>query len=285
MLDGGLSTRLADLGHDLSDELWSARLLHDDPAAIVAAHLDFLRAGASVITTASYQASVDGFARHGYDDPPALIRHSVDLVREAIRRLDTDRPLWTAASVGPYGAVLADGSEYRGNYGLSVKELVAFHRPRIGILAEAEPDVLALETVPDIREAEALLTALDGRGLTAWLSYTVDGQETRAGQPLAEAFALVQGRDDIIAVGVNCCRPADVAPAVQLAAQVSGKPVVAYPNSGEGWDALARTWTGQAESDLPLDTWVGAGARLVGGCCRVTPAHIEAISRACQRNR
>src|SRR5436190_5437046 len=214
VLDGGLSTRLADLGHDLSDELWSARLLHDDPAAIVAAHLDFLRAGASVITTASYQASVDGFARHGYDDPPALIRHSVDLAREAIRRLDTDRPLWTAASMGPYGAVLADGSEYRGNYGLSVKELVAFHRPRIGILAEAEPDVLALETVPDIREAEALLTALDGRGLTAWLSYTVDGQETRAGQPLAEAFALVQGRDDIIAVGVNCCRPADVAPAV-----------------------------------------------------------------------
>ena len=218
VLDGGLSTHLADAGYDLSDELWSAKLLHDAPDAIVDTHLAFLRAGASVVTTASYQGSVDGFARRGYDDPEGLLRRSVSLARDAIDQMGTDRPLWIAASVGPYGAVLADGSEYRGNYGLTVRELVAFHRPRIQILAEAEPDVLALETVPDIREAEALLTALAGTGVKAWLSYTVDGQYTRAGQSIVEAFALAEGVDDIIAVGVNCCRPGDVEPAVRLPA-------------------------------------------------------------------
>lgn len=282
VLDGGLATRLAAVGHDIGDELWSARLLHDDPEAIVDAHLAFLRAGASVITTASYQASVAGFARRGFDDPAGLIRSSVALARDAIaeaRDEGIERPLWIAASVGPYGAVLADGSEYRGDYGRTRSELVSFHAPRLRILADAGPDVLAVETIPDAREAEAVLQALDGVGVPAWLSFTVHAGRTRAGQPLAEAFALAAGVPEVIAVGVNCSTPRDVTAAVPLAAAAGGKPVVAYPNSGEGWDATTRRWTGAAAiDDLPVEQWITDGARIVGGCCRVTPEDIATIA-------
>jgi homocysteine S-methyltransferase len=282
VLDGGLATQLADVGHDLSDELWSARLLHDAPEAIVDAHLAYIRAGASVVTTASYQATVAGFARRGYDDAAGLLQRSVALARTACARASdegVDRPLWIAASVGPYGAVLADGSEYRGRYGLTVAELSRFHRPRMQLLADAGPDALALETVPDAREAEVLLAALDGLGVPAWLSFTIDGERTRAGQTLAESFGLGAGVDALIAVGVNCSAPADATRAVATAAQVSGKPVVIYPNSGEVWDAAARAWTGRATiGEAPVGAWVEAGARLIGGCCRVTPAHIAALA-------
>lgn len=162
VLDGGLATWLEAAGHDLSDDLWSARLLADAPDAIAAAHTEFIEHGARVVTTASYQATVDGFVRRGHDPDHAaeLIRSSVDIAR-AVADATRVGPVWVAASVGPYGAALADGSEYRGNYGLSTADLVRFHRPRIALLAEAAPDVLALETVPDVREAEALLTLLE----------------------------------------------------------------------------------------------------------------------------
>jgi S-methylmethionine-dependent homocysteine/selenocysteine methylase len=278
VLDGGLSNQLAAAGHDLSDALWSARLLADAPQAIADAHRAYLDAGARVLTTASYQATFEGFARRGlgHDAAAELLRRSVRLARDVIG----DRPAWVAASVGPYGAMLADGSEYRGRYGLSAGELARFHRPRMRVLADAGADVLACETVPDAVEAEAMLDIVGELGVPAWLSYTVDGAATRAGQSLPEAFAVAAGRDDVIAVGVNCCRPEDVGPAVAVAARVTGKPVVAYPNSGERWDAVARTWTGApSPAGLTVREWVGAGARLVGGCCRVTPAGIADIAR------
>jgi homocysteine S-methyltransferase len=270
VLDGGLATQLEAAGHDLGDELWSARLLAEEPEAIVAAHRAFLDAGAQVITTASYQATVDGFARRGYDGE-ALLGRGVELARRA--RRGYDRPVWIAASVGPYGAALADGSEYRGNYGLTVAELVRFHRPRLEILAAAGPDVLALETIPDLREAEALLLALDGIGVPAWLSYTVDSERTRAGQSLAEAGAIAKDQAGIIAVGVNCSAPADAVAALTVLAEASGKPTVLYPNSGETWDAIARTWRGRSQAF----SWA-TEADLVGGCCRVTPADIAALA-------
>jgi homocysteine S-methyltransferase len=279
VLDGGLATWLEATGHDLSDELWSARLLVDEPEAIAAAHRDFIDHGARVITTASYQATIDGFVRHGHTPEQAaeLIRSSVAIARAVADAAPV--PVWVAASVGPYGAALADGSEYRGNYGLSPADLVRFHRPRMALLAEAAPDVLALETVPDVREAEALLTALDGLGVPAWLSYTIAGDRTRAGQPLAEAFALAAGHPDVVAVGVNCSSPADATAAVPVAAAVSGKPVVVYPNSGEGWDADQRRWFGEA-SDLGqlAPGWLRDGARLIGGCCRVSPVTIRRLA-------
>lgn len=285
VLDGGMSNQLESAGHDLSDELWSARLLAERPEAVAEAHLAYFRAGASVAITASYQATFEGFGKRGIGRAEAarLLARSVDLARTAARRAadaGVRRPLWVAASVGPYGAMLADGSEYRGRYGLDVAELERFHRPRIETLAAAAPDVLALETVPDADEAAALLRAVRGLGVPAWLSYTVDGRRTRAGQPLEEAFALATDAEEVIAVGVNCCAPEDVGPAVEIAARVTGKPVVVYPNSGEGWDAGTRTWRGGATFGAARVTaWREAGARLIGGCCRVGPESIGEIAR------
>ncbi|MEU6574283.1 homocysteine S-methyltransferase [Streptomyces sp. NPDC046805] len=291
VLDGGLSNQLEAAGHDLSDALWSARLLAERPEAVVEAHLAYFRAGADMATTASYQATFEGFARRGIGRAEAgrLLVLSVELAREAVRRARGEgigRPLWVAASAGPYGAMLADGSEYRGRYGLSVAELERFHRPRLEVLAGAAPDVLALETVPDTDEAAALLRAVRGLGVPAWLSYTVDGDRTRAGQPLEEAFALVADADEVIAVGVNCCAPEDAYHAIETAARVTGKPVVVYPNSGESWDAGARAWDGHPTfAAEAAGSWRDAGARLIGGCCRVGPGTIASIARTLSRPR
>ncbi|MEV5146383.1 homocysteine S-methyltransferase [Streptomyces sp. NPDC052727] len=286
VLDGGMSNQLESAGHDLSDELWSARLLAERPEAVTEAHLAYFLAGASVAITSSYQATFDGFARRGIgrEEAARLLALSVELARTAARRAadaGIERPLWVAASVGPYGAMLADGSEYRGRYGLSVDELERFHRPRMEALSAAAPDVLALETVPDADEAAALLRAVRGLGVPAWLSYTVEGLRTRAGQPLEEAFGLAADADEVIAVGVNCCAPEDVRGAVEMAARVTGKPVVVYPNSGEAWDARARAWRGRTTFGAEqVDAWREAGARLIGGCCRVGPEAIAGIAGA-----
>ncbi|MFF8775052.1 homocysteine S-methyltransferase [Kitasatospora sp. NPDC015120] len=280
VLDGGLSNQLAAGGHDLADALWSARLLQDAPEAVLAAHRAYFAAGAQVAITASYQASFAGFARRGTgrDAAARLLARSVELAREAARGMPGPRR-WVAASVGPYGAVLADGSEYRGRYGLSAAELEAFHRPRLEVLAAAGPDVLALETVPDADEARVLLRAVRGLGVPAWLSFGAAGGLTRAGQPLAEAFAAAGEADEVVAVGVNCCTPGEADRAVGLAARVSGKPVVVYPNSGEGWDAAAGAWCGDPTfSAGRVAGWLADGARLVGGCCRVGPDAIRAVA-------
>jgi homocysteine S-methyltransferase len=277
VLDGGLATLLEARGHDLSSDLWSARLLADDPDAIVRAHGEFFDAGAQVATTASYQASFDGFATLGLDraEAAALMRLSVNLARRA---RDQRRPDgWVAASVGPYGAYLADGSEYRGDYHLDVTALRAFHRPRLEVLADAGADVLAVETVPCLAEVEALCAELDGTGVTAWLSLSADGDRTRAGEPLAEAWAMAADVDEIVAMGVNCCSPSDVTTALGGAPG----PLVAYPNSGQGWDAVGRAWTGESAFDGDaVSSWWVAGARLVGGCCRVGPVDIAEVSAA-----
>jgi homocysteine S-methyltransferase len=281
--DGGLATELEARGHDLSDSMWSARLLMDAPQEIKAAHLAFLQAGAVIATTASYQASFDGFAACGLSrsDAARLMRLSVKLARAACGEMADGVRRWVAASVGPYGAALADGSEYRGRYGLRIADLIAWHRPRLEALAEASPDVLAIETVPDVDEAEALVTAIAGVGVPAWLTYSIDADRTRAGQPLAEAFAVARDVAEVVAVGVNCCAPSDVPLAVAIASQVTGKPVIVYPNSGEGWDARHRAWAGRPQ-DMAWQPqqWVTAGARIVGGCCRVRPADIAQIATA-----
>ena len=279
--DGGLATELEARGHDLSDALWSARLLVDAPQEITAAHAAFFRAGATIATTASYQASFDGLAARGIgrDDAVRLLRRSVELAKNA--RDDVGGAgRWVAASVGPYGAALADGSEYRGRYGLSVGQLQNWHRPRLEVLADAGADVLALETIPDVDEAEALVNLVQSLGVPAWLSYTIDGTRTRAGQPLADAFAVAVGVPEIVAVGVNCCAPDDVLPAIGQARE-TGKPVIVYPNSGERWDSARRAWVGPSRFSARLAVqWAAAGARVIGGCCRVGPGDIAELARA-----
>jgi homocysteine S-methyltransferase len=245
----------------------------------VAVHCAFFRAGASIATTASYQASFDGFAERGIgrDQAARLLRRSVELAKDA--RDEVGSLGWVAASVGPYGAALANGEEYVGRYGLTVSQLANWHRPRLEILADAGADVLALETVPDVDEAEALVGLVHEIGVPAWLSYTIAGTTTRAGQPLADAFAVAAGVPEIVAVGVNCCAPADVENAVRVAGEVTGKPVIVYPNSGEEWDGERRTWTGRGQWSAELaPRWAAAGARIIGGCCRVRPDDIAALA-------
>lgn len=279
--DGGLATELEARGHDLSGDLWSARLLMDHPDEIIAVHSAFFESGSGIATTASYQASFDGFANYGISGAEAeqLLRRSVELAKTARDR--SGGTGWVAASVGPYGAALSNGAEYIGRYGLSVAELAEWHRHRLEILVSAGPDVLALETIPDIDEAEALIGLVQDLGMPAWLSYTISGDRTRAGQPLAEAFSVAAGVPEVVAVGVNCCAPTDVLNAVRVARSVSGKPVVVYPNSGEEWDGDRRAWKGLPgySGDLAA-RWVAEGARIVGGCCRIRPADIAALAAA-----
>jgi homocysteine S-methyltransferase len=299
VLDGGLATQLEAQGCDLSGALWSARLLAEEPEQIYAAHRAFFAAGADVAITASYQASFAGFAAAGIgpDRASELMRRSIELARRAAADEPGDgRPVstrWVAASVGPYGAVLGDGSEYRGDYGLSVTELRAFHHERLAVLADAGADVLAVETIPSLAEVEAVVAELDALDLPAWISITAAGGLTRAGEPAADAFALAAAGRNVGAVGVNCSHPEDVTGLLELARAVTDKPLIAYPNSGEDWDAAGRQWhdhrdltndltrSDTARSDTgpsDIETWIGLGARLVGGCCRVTPGQISAIA-------
>ncbi len=275
VVDGGMATELERRGHDLSGQLWSARLLADRPDEIRAVHSAYFAAGAEVATTASYQASIDGFRRRGLD-PAAMLRRSVTLGCEA---RDAHGRGWVAASVGPYGAVLADGSEYRGDYGLSVAQLRRFHRPRMEILAAAGADLLAIETIPCLAEVQAVLAEVDRLAVPAWLSLTCHRMRTREGEDVTEAFAMAGDCSPVIAVGANCTAPSEVTDLIASAAASSGKPVIAYPNSGEAWDAARHAWTGrQAFATRQVRDWIAAGARLVGGCCRVGPAEIGLLA-------
>jgi homocysteine S-methyltransferase len=315
LLDGGLATQLEAQGADLTDTLWSAGLLIRDPAAVVAAHEAFFAVGAEVATTVSYQASYEGLRRAGLDDPAidALLTDSVTLARRAAENREQDRDhrrRWVAASVGPYGAMLADGSEYRGHYGLSVSRLRAFHHRRLQVLAAAEPDVLALETVPELAEVEALVAELDQVQRPAWLAMTVRTERAlpanfsssassanaatsadadrpdqarvtlASGESFAAALAIAADSPWLIAVGVNCSRPEDATVAVATVAAQAGKPAVVYPNSGEIWDPVHRRWAGRRHLDpTTVSGWLSDGAVLVGGCCRIDPATLAELGQ------
>jgi homocysteine S-methyltransferase len=281
VLDGGLSTALEQQGADLTGDLWTARLLADEPERIADAHRAYFRAGAQVATTASYQSSVEGFVAAGLEPAEArrLITGSVTLAREVRDELQDGRSLLVAASVGPYGAFLADGSEYRGRYGVPRQRLRDFHRERLELLAAGAPDLLALETIPDVDEAEVLVELLDEFDLPAWFSYSVRGGTTCAGQPLTEAFAALAGSRSIVAAGVNCSEQHDVLGAIAAATGATGLPAVAYPNRGGSWDAQAKQWAYGEAIDLALvEQWVTAGARYVGGCCGTGPADIALLA-------
>ena len=281
VLDGGLATELERRGADLHDRLWSARLLLEDPDMIRAVHADYFTAGADVAISASYQASFEGFARRGVGRERAadLMRRSVELAREAADDADGERIV--AASVGPYGAILADGSEYDGRYGRSVQELIEFHAPRIEVLLEAGPDVLAMETIPSILEAEALVTILQRvPDVPAWISFSCsDGARISDGTPFADAAGLAASGPRVVAVGVNCSPPVHVA-ALLSSARVD-TPLLAYPNLGSTWDPAAKSWVvegARPELGAMAGDWRAAGARIVGGCCGTTPDDIRAIA-------
>lgn len=282
ILDGALATELEARGADLNDLLWSAKVLLEQPAMIRQLHLDYFRAGADVATTASYQASFEGFQRRGLSQREArmLIIRSVELAKEARElfwaeaenRAGRIYPL-IAASVGPYGAYLADGSEYKGHYGLSIQQLTDWHRPRLQALLEAAPDVLACETIPCPEEAEALILLLrEFPEVRAWMSFSCrDGQHISQGEPFREVVKMADASPQVMSVGVNCTPPRYISSLLDEARNVTEKPLIAYPNSGERWDAVRHCWVeGEREEGfgaLPLE-WYARGARLLGGCCR-----------------
>jgi homocysteine S-methyltransferase len=296
VLDGGLATQLEAQGNNLADSLWSARLLLEKPGEIVRAHLAFYRAGAAIATTASYQATFEGFAARGIDHAGAigLLQRSVALASEARaawraeRAPDDTGPLLVAASIGPYGAFLANGAEYTGRYGRSVAELRAFHRERLEVLVATEADLLACETIPEIEEGIALVELLEATpGARGWLSFScADGARLRSGAAVEEAFALAEGSPRVLAVGVNCTAPEHVDELLVRARNVTSKPLIVYPNSGEGWDAVAKRWVGAGGPTVDATAarrWIEAGATLVGGCCRVSPAQIRAVAGVATR--
>lgn len=291
ILDGGLATLLEARGHDLRDHLWSARLLRDDPQAIVDAHSDYLQAGADCIISASYQATIPGFMRAGLSRTEAvdLLQRSVILARQArdafwqkeAPRGGRLRPL-VAASVGPYGAYLADGSEYTGAYGLDAGVLLDFHRERWRLLAAAGPDLMACETIPSGVEAQALARLLpESPSVPAWVSFSCrDEAHLSDGTPLAEVVARLAPLEQVVAIGINCTAPRFIPALIRVARAVTSKPVLVYPNSGETYDVTRRLWLGQAEPQefgALSERWRAAGASLIGGCCRTGPEHVRAI--------
>jgi homocysteine S-methyltransferase len=294
ILDGGLATELEARGCDISGSLWSARVLRTAPEAIEQLHYDYYAAGADCAITASYQASYEGFAAIGLaaDETTRLLRLSVELARSARERYRRDHPnerreLYVAASVGPYGAILHDGSEYRGDYGLTVAGLVAFHARRFAVLASAGADFLACETIPVLDEARAFVELLARHsGARAWLSFTSpDGAHTSHGEPLVECARLIDGVPSVFAVGVNCVKPEIVGDAIRALAAGTRKPIVVYPNSGERWVAGEEAWHGAPGRGLAAlaPAWVKAGARHIGGCCRVGPGQIAQLRAALRR--
>ncbi|WP_114589081.1 homocysteine S-methyltransferase [Microbacterium arborescens] len=276
LLDGGLGTTLESGGHDLSDALWSARVLAESPADVRAVHARFAGAGADILTTASYQIGFDNLAAAGFD--AAHTRRLLDLSVRVAREggAEAGRDVRVAASVGPFGATRADGSEYTGEYGLTVAQLERWHRRRLDAIVAAEPDLLAVETIGSPAEAEAVARAVEGVGIPTWVA--LSGASTAFDEAtLRETLVAISRVPGVVAVGVNCCPPAAVASALTPAAAV---PFVVYPNSGESWDADARVWTGEPGRALAeADAWISAGARIVGGCCRTTPDDIAALAR------
>jgi homocysteine S-methyltransferase len=279
LLDGGLGTLLEARGHDLSSSLWSARLLMEHPEAILDAHREYFRAGADVAISASYQVSYDALTAigQGAGAVDELLRLSISLAAEA--RDEIRAGGWVAASVGPFGASRADGSEYHGGYGLTVAELRDWHRRRLEVLIDAGADVLAVETIPSLAEVEAIVSEIDGTGMPAWISVTCADGLLRSGESLERAFEIASDIDEVIAVGVNCTHPRDIAAALAAARKATSVPVIVYPNSGETWDAVGRRWTGEPGlSGRLVQEWIELGAAAVGGCCRIGPEQIASLA-------
>jgi homocysteine S-methyltransferase len=294
ILDGALATELEGRGADINDPLWSAKVLMESPESIRQLHYDYFAAGADVAITASYQASFEGFGARGLsrEDAAALMRLSVELANQARDEVldsgqrDTHRPRpLVAASIGPYGAPLHDGSEYHGNYPAADKAISDFHLRRMETLLQANPDLLALETIPSLREGELLLRAMEEFPDTvAWLSFSCQ-DDTRLchGESFASAMAAANDSSQIVAVGLNCTAPQHVSPLLASAKGYTTKPLLVYPNSGECWVSKGNRWIPGSTSEslaVMAQLWQQEGARLIGGCCRTGVKDIADLARS-----
>ena len=312
VLDGGVATQLEARGHDLNDALWSARLLHERPEEIEEVHLDFLRAGADIICSASYQATFEGFVKLGLHHSHAadLIRRSVQLCMNAAKRFVaeagvirtvterlaselnsrswiSDRltlvPPLIAASVGPYGAYLANGAEYTGDYDLDESGLVKFHRERFELLADSRAELMLCETVPSFSEARALAKLADEKPCyPTWISFSCrDDERISDGTPIAECAKMLEQSEFIQGIGINCTPPGFISDLIERIRVVSDLPIMVYPNSGESYNAVTKRWSGTrdpADFAVLAKQWRERGAQIIGGCCRTGPEHIRALA-------
>lgn len=293
IIDGALATELEARGCDLKHSLWSAKTLQEHPKLIQQVHEDYFRAGADIAISASYQAAPRGLRDHGFSDQEAqsLIRRSVTLAQDAryeVLKSEPQRKMLVVGSVGPYGAYLANGSEYRGDYSVSHADMIEFHHSRIETLLAAGVDLLAFETLPSMSEAEVLLELLQQYpNSVAWFSFTLrDPSHISDGSHLDTIVPQLDASDQVIGIGFNCVAPDLLTNALSNLAGLTKKPLVAYPNSGETWDACTNTWSGNNNDNVDYGSlvkeWYSHGARLVGGCCRTTPEHVKLISQQAQ---
>ena len=285
VLDGGLSTQLERHGADFSGRLWTGKALLEKPDVVERAHRDFVEAGAMIISTASYQISRSGFIAEGMTavDADLALTRSVEIARAATQGTDVK----VAASVGPYGATLHDGSEYRGNYGVDQGTLEDFHRERIAVLAAAKPDYFAVETIPELTEARALVAVLaDYPEIPVWVSFSCgDEAQLASGETIEEAARTVAVLPQLVAVGMNCVPPENVAPLARRIASVTDTPVIGYPNRGGQWDSVTNSWSGQTPRTLAQwwPQWHAAGVSFVGGCCGHDAAAIAQLRDVLRR--
>jgi homocysteine S-methyltransferase len=295
ILDGGLATELESRGYDLSNPLWSAELLLHHPQAIIDVHRAYFDAGANCAISASYQATQQGFMALGLGaiEAKELIIKSVQLAivaRDDFLRANKNTELipLVAASVGPYGASLADGSEYTGDYAITDKTLMEFHQQRLGWLDNSDADVLACETIPSKQEARVLCELLRSVSTPAWISFSCrDGKHLNDGTPIQECAAMFIDHLKVLALGSNCTSPLYISSLIsEIKHAAPNKAIVVYPNSGEQYDAASNSWHGTSsplECGAAARTWRAKGADIIGGCCRMGPAHIKEISRHLSR--
>lgn len=276
-IDGGLSTALELNGNKLTTSLWTGELIKTAPDQIGKAHLDFINAGAEIIITCAYQLSYLGCSNRGWSNSQTdqALFQSTKLAKDAV--VQSGKNVLVAASVGPYGAALSDGSEYRGNYGVGKSALKEFHQRRLMALIESGPDILALETMPDTQEVEVLLDLLSDSPIPYWVSYSCrSGNQSNAGQSFSSAVDLAQSA---MAVGINCTAPELISGLLNSAS--SSIPYIIYPNSGRLWDATKKVWIGTTEigfTDELIKEWIDLGAQFIGGCCGIGPNEIASLT-------
>lgn len=293
ILDGAFGTELERKGYDINDSLWSAKFLMEKPEAIAEVHKDYLDAGSDCVTTASYQATYEGFMNRGMseEEAKALIQSSVKIAQkvrddfwsETKNHTNRQKPL-VAASIGPYGAYLADGSEFRGDYGLSLEDLKAFHAKRLATLIETQPDLLACETIPCLIEAQALCELLKAYpDVYAWVSFSAkDGKHINSGESIKMCAAYLDAQPNVVAIGINCTAPQYIESLIDEIKTASSKPIIVYPNGGATYNALTKTWDGISKSSSygkSAYIWYEKGAKLIGGCCQTTPMDIAQVAK------
>lgn len=294
IVDGALASELQRRGSDLNDSLWSAKVLFEQPELIRQVHYDYFKAGADCAITASYQATPLGFAKKGINlnDSIALIQKSVELAQQAkqqyLSELNQPKPLLIAGSVGPYGAYLADGSEYTGAYQLTEEAFMDFHYVRIKALIDANVDLLACETLPSFTEIKALTKVIKQfPKISCWFSFTLkDDQHLSDGTPLSLVVEYLNNIEQIASVGINCIALEKVTRSLNVLNKLTSKPLIVYPNSGEVYDPLIKQWHPNPQHNCTfanqLTNWIESGAKLIGGCCQTTPNDIANIAKFLQ---